>query len=164
MLDARCTSSTPYQPKSYSGGDRVLNAGALYECKPFPYSGWCGLGGAYEPGVGTHWSDAWVLIGRCDQGGVDAGSSDAASQGTIDAGKGTIDAGATNACTPVSTGKPAPPASSGIFIESLTGAVTTNEVDSFKAYISSLTPAADNIGNSCTTPERTANDRDGNPL
>lgn len=27
---------------AYKAGDIVSNVGALYECKEFPYSGWCG--------------------------------------------------------------------------------------------------------------------------
>jgi chitin-binding protein len=36
----------------------------VYECKPFPYSGWCNNWSTsatnYEPGVGTSWQDAWI--------------------------------------------------------------------------------------------------------
>jgi len=38
----------------------------LYECKPYPYSGWCnGAAWAYAPGTGTYWNDAWILKGSC---------------------------------------------------------------------------------------------------
>ncbi|ENY73466.1 chitodextrinase [Aeromonas diversa CDC 2478-85] len=54
----------PYEAgKSYSAGDVVSNAGALYQCKEFPYSGWCGASPYhYEPGVGVTWGDAWRLF------------------------------------------------------------------------------------------------------
>jgi hypothetical protein len=49
----------------YGPGDRVTNAGAIYRCKPWPYSGWCGAGAPYEPGVGWAWQDAWERVGAC---------------------------------------------------------------------------------------------------
>jgi len=50
----------------YSAGSIVKNAGAQYECKPWPYSGWCnGAAWAYAPGTGMYWQDAWVLKGSC---------------------------------------------------------------------------------------------------
>ncbi|MGL4826899.1 MAG: immunoglobulin-like domain-containing protein [Vibrionaceae bacterium] len=48
---------------SYQAGDRVSNAGGNYECKPFPYSGWCGESPShYAPGTGSSWADAWMKI------------------------------------------------------------------------------------------------------
>lgn len=50
----------------YQQGSRVQNAGNLYECRPFPNSGWCnGAAWAYAPGTGNHWEDAWILVGPC---------------------------------------------------------------------------------------------------
>lgn len=51
-----------YRPGTeYQAGDRVTNGGKIYECKPWPYTGWCGLSLAhYEPGKGTNWTDAWI--------------------------------------------------------------------------------------------------------
>lgn len=51
----------PYQAgTAYQAGDIVSNVGNLYECKEFPYSGWCGASPYhYEPGVGAVWGDAW---------------------------------------------------------------------------------------------------------
>lgn len=49
--------------KSYKAGTVVLQPanGKLYECKPFPYSGWCQINSHhYVPGVGSNWSDAWI--------------------------------------------------------------------------------------------------------
>jgi chitodextrinase len=48
---------------AYQAGDRVTHAGGSYECKPFPYSGWCrGAAWAYAPGTGTAWQDAWIKL------------------------------------------------------------------------------------------------------
>lgn len=53
--------------KSYKAGTVVLQPedGMTYECKPFPYSGYCiqWTQGArqFEPGVGSNWKDAWVM-------------------------------------------------------------------------------------------------------
>lgn len=45
---------------AYKAGDVVSNVGNLYECKEFPYSGWCGASPYhYAPGVGVVWADAW---------------------------------------------------------------------------------------------------------
>jgi chitinase len=51
---------------NYVAGSKVKNAGSQYECKPWPYSGWCnGSSSAYAPGTGSHWGDAWILKGSC---------------------------------------------------------------------------------------------------
>lgn len=48
---------------AYQAGDRVSNAGDNYECKPWPFSGWCGGSSShYAPGTGSHWSDAWIKL------------------------------------------------------------------------------------------------------
>src|SRR5690606_8390825 len=48
----------------YVAGSKVKNSGKQYQCKPFPYSGWCnGASWAYAPGTGTYWTDAWTLLG-----------------------------------------------------------------------------------------------------
>src|SRR6266542_2262031 len=59
-----CTSYPQWTIKTYSGGDRVQNNGSAYECKPFPYSGWCAQA-AYEPGATPYWADAWTKAGDC---------------------------------------------------------------------------------------------------
>lgn len=53
-----------YAPNTgYQAGDRVSNAGGNYECKPWPYSGWCGGSTShYSPGTGSAWSDAWTKL------------------------------------------------------------------------------------------------------
>ncbi|WP_313687012.1 fibronectin type III domain-containing protein [Pantoea sp.] len=45
---------------NYKAGDVVSNKGGLYQCKPWPYTSWCGgVAWAYEPDAGQHWSQAW---------------------------------------------------------------------------------------------------------
>lgn len=52
--------------KEYKAGTTVLQPkdGNTYECKIFPYSGFCSQWGAnatgFEPGVGSNWQDAWI--------------------------------------------------------------------------------------------------------
>jgi bifunctional chitinase/lysozyme len=62
--DASASSSDipPYvEGKPYQAGEKVQNGGAIYECKPWPYTGWCaGPAWAYEPGVGLYWDMAWI--------------------------------------------------------------------------------------------------------
>lgn len=52
---------------AYKEGDKVA-AGRpvhVYECRPWPNSGWCPMA-AYEPGLpGTPWADAWTDTGPC---------------------------------------------------------------------------------------------------
>ncbi|TWC10542.1 MULTISPECIES: N-acetylglucosamine-binding protein GbpA [unclassified Pseudomonas] len=51
--------------KGYLEGTKVLQekTGEVFQCKPFPYSGWCttfsGTANGYEPGIGSNWQDAW---------------------------------------------------------------------------------------------------------
>jgi hypothetical protein len=65
-----CASVAQYvENGGYVAGSRVKNAGSQYECKPYPFTGWCnGAAWAYAPGTGTYWSDAWTLIGTCSGG------------------------------------------------------------------------------------------------
>ena len=50
----------------YVPASKVKNAGKRYECKEFPYSGWCnGAAWAYAPGTGAYWTDAWYERGSC---------------------------------------------------------------------------------------------------
>ncbi len=44
-------------------GDIVNNRGQLFQCKPYPYSGWCNNAPSYyEPGKGIAWQDAWTAL------------------------------------------------------------------------------------------------------
>ncbi|HHF3169197.1 TPA: N-acetylglucosamine-binding protein GbpA [Vibrio diabolicus] len=52
---------------SYTAGTKVLASdGAIYQCKPFPYSGYCvqwkESANQYEPGTGSHWEMAWDKV------------------------------------------------------------------------------------------------------
>ena len=49
----------------YSARDIVQNNGELYQCKNWPYSGWCQLA-AYEPGVSAYWIQAWEHIEKVE--------------------------------------------------------------------------------------------------
>ncbi|CAM3811532.1 immunoglobulin-like domain-containing protein [Parendozoicomonas haliclonae] len=44
---------------AYKDGDIVLGAdGSAYQCKPWPYTGWC-ASASYAPGSSQYWKDAW---------------------------------------------------------------------------------------------------------
>ena len=46
----------------YQAGDVVTNAGGVYQCRPWPNSGWCGGSAThYAPGTGSAWKDAWFV-------------------------------------------------------------------------------------------------------
>ena len=53
---------------AYQAGTRVLQPkdGKVYQCKPWPYSGYCQQWSAtatgFEPGVGADWSMAWTAL------------------------------------------------------------------------------------------------------
>ncbi|SUP34372.1 chitinase [Vibrio owensii] len=54
------SSYPPYESgKAYEAGDIVTGSdGNLYQCKPWPYTGWCS-NPSYAPGETVYWSDAW---------------------------------------------------------------------------------------------------------
>ncbi len=62
-----CSSIPAYaENNSYVAGSKVKNAGKQYECREWPYSGWCnGASWAYAPGTGAYWTDAWTEKGSC---------------------------------------------------------------------------------------------------
>ncbi|MDB5255928.1 MAG: C-terminal target protein [Chitinophagaceae bacterium] len=62
-----CASLPTYlENNGYVPGSKVKNVGNQYQCKPWPYSGWCnGAAWAYGPGTGAYWTDAWDLVGSC---------------------------------------------------------------------------------------------------
>jgi chitodextrinase len=71
-----CSNLPPYQGGAVSTGDQVSHQGAGYRCD---VGGWCSQGGAYEPGVGWAWQDAWTLLGQCDTLGSSSSSSSVSS-------------------------------------------------------------------------------------
>lgn len=62
-----CTNLSDYKENNgYEAGTIVKNNDRMYECKPWPYSGWCNSAAiAYGPGTGTVWQDAWIDKGSC---------------------------------------------------------------------------------------------------
>ncbi len=75
-----CTAPQYVYGTTYSDGSVVKNVGNKYQCKPWPYSGWCnGAASAYAPGTGTNWTDAWTLIGSCARQGMDVANNSAAT-------------------------------------------------------------------------------------
>ncbi|MGL5799363.1 MAG: N-acetylglucosamine-binding protein GbpA [Plesiomonas sp.] len=56
----------PDSLNAYTAGTKVLQPknGKVYECKPFPDSGYCNQwstsASQFEPGVGSNWQDAWI--------------------------------------------------------------------------------------------------------
>ncbi|RAY69008.1 chitinase [Enterobacter hormaechei] len=72
LLNVKAKASTPSEDTSYpawsanskyNAGDIVNNHGKLFQCKPFPYSGWCNSAPSYyEPGAGLAWADAWTAL------------------------------------------------------------------------------------------------------
>lgn len=62
-------------PAWFSGttATKVENGGDVYECIQ---TGWCDVTGvaavdAWEPGTGSDWQEAWMLVGPCAGGGDD---------------------------------------------------------------------------------------------
>jgi GH18 family chitinase len=76
-----CSSIPQYTENGgYGPGSRVRNNGRQYECRPFPFSGWCnGAAWAYGPGTGAYSADAWVDRGSCTARSTTDESSQAAS-------------------------------------------------------------------------------------
>ena len=84
-----CSGLPAWSLHPYVGGDRVKSVGNAYQCKPFPFSGWCGVAAAYEPGVGFAWQDAWTLVDSCSTGsGGSSGTGGASGGGGASAGHG----------------------------------------------------------------------------
>jgi hypothetical protein len=65
-----CSTTPQYvENGGYVAGSIVKNAGGQYECKPYPFTGWCnGAAWAYAPGTGTYWQDAWIFKATCTGG------------------------------------------------------------------------------------------------
>jgi hypothetical protein len=64
----------------YNAGDRVSAGGNIYECKPWPVSGWCSIGGPYAPGTGWAWQEAWLVVGPCTGGDDGDGDDDGSDE------------------------------------------------------------------------------------
>jgi len=62
----------PWVAHTYNQGDQVSAEGKIYQCKPWPYSGYCGQAG-FEPGLNPFglatptWMMAWTEIGPCSE-------------------------------------------------------------------------------------------------
>jgi GH18 family chitinase len=84
--DGGCSGVAVYvENGGYSAGSIVQNAGGKYQCKPWPFSGWCnGAAWAFGPGVGQHWEDAWVSLGSCTSGARESQSVDLSVENTPD--------------------------------------------------------------------------------
>jgi len=47
----------------YKEGDKVSSKGSLYQCKSWPFTGWCsGDASVYGPGIGWAWNVAWTKV------------------------------------------------------------------------------------------------------
>ncbi len=57
-----CTSPAFVNGASYANNALVQNGGSEYRCT---VSGWCSQGGAYAPGTGWAWNNAWTLVRSC---------------------------------------------------------------------------------------------------
>ncbi len=72
-----CTSPQYVENGGYGPGSIVKNGTTRYQCKPWPFSGWCnGAAWAYGPGTGMYWTDAWVALGACAEAQHTAASTD----------------------------------------------------------------------------------------
>jgi len=98
---AQGTSCAPYVAGTrYAAGALVTAGGKGYACKPWPYTGWCSLGGAYAPGSGFAWRDAWSESSAC--GGSGGGTTGGGT--TTPAPGGSCKASTWRAGTPYRTG------------------------------------------------------------
>lgn len=66
-----CTNLPSYSVSTVTTGQLVKHQNRAYRCD---VGGWCSLGGAYEPGVGWAWTNAWSDLGGCDAGGTSSAS------------------------------------------------------------------------------------------
>ena len=70
----------------YTAGEIVRNRGGLYQCKKWPYSGWCRQA-AYAPGVSIYWSNAWNRVADVNAGKDGSAAAGTTNAGTISTGK-----------------------------------------------------------------------------
>lgn len=59
---SNCTSPAFVNGASYANNALVQNVGNEYRCT---VGGWCSQGGAYAPGTGWAWTNAWTLVRSC---------------------------------------------------------------------------------------------------
>jgi chitin-binding protein len=59
---SNCSSPAFVNGASYATGALVQNGGSEYSCT---VGGWCSQGGAYAPGTGWAWANAWSLVRSC---------------------------------------------------------------------------------------------------
>lgn len=71
-----CGGLPTYNGGGYNAGDRVQNHGKAFQCK---VAGWCSLSGAYEPGSGWAYTEAWSDLGSCDGGSSSSSSGSTSS-------------------------------------------------------------------------------------
>lgn len=62
VTTGNCSSPTFVSGTTYANGALVQNAGNEYSCT---VGGWCSQGGAYAPGTGWAWTNAWSLVRSC---------------------------------------------------------------------------------------------------
>ncbi len=108
---ASCTGLTPWV--SGTTAMDVSHNGHHYTCK---VEGWCSstaAAGAYEPGVGFAWMDAWTDDGTCSS----SGNGGASSGGATGSAGGTSSAGSTGSAGSGAAGA----ASTGCVLDSLLG-------------------------------------------
>lgn len=63
VSSGNCTSPAYVSGAAYAAGAVVNNAGSEYSCT---IAGWCSQGGAYAPGTGWAWTNAWSLVRACN--------------------------------------------------------------------------------------------------
>lgn len=63
VASGNCTSPAYVNGAAYAAGAVVNNAGSEYRCT---VAGWCSQGGAYAPGTGWAWTNAWSLVRACN--------------------------------------------------------------------------------------------------
>ena len=83
VVSDQCSGLPTYvENASYVAGSKVKSGTKRYECKEYPYSGWCnGAAWAYAPGTGAYWADAWYDRGACAaRMGNDANATSIASE------------------------------------------------------------------------------------
>jgi len=82
----------------YKAGDQVQNIGKIYQCKPWPYSGWCQKA-AYAPGSSYYWTSAWTLIGDVPSDGTLTNNTPTISGNPVS----TLEAGGQYSFTPTAS-------------------------------------------------------------